>query len=71
MEERTNKLVVHSDLIICGSIALDRIMNFSGRYSELINPDKLHVLSVSILLDNSWVISQFCLIAPVRTLQII
>ncbi|MES2971310.1 MAG: carbohydrate kinase family protein [Patescibacteria group bacterium] len=43
--------MVHSNLIICGSIALDRIMNFSGRYSELINPEKLHVLSVSILLD--------------------
>lgn len=38
-------------LIICGSIALDRIMNFSGTYKDLIKPDKLHVLSVSVLLD--------------------
>lgn len=38
-------------LIICGSIAIDRIMNFSGRYRDLIKPDKLHVLSVSMLLD--------------------
>jgi adenosine kinase len=38
-------------LIICGSIAIDRIMNFSGRYRELIKPDKLHALSISMLLD--------------------
>lgn len=40
-----------TQLIISGSIAVDRIMNFSGRYKELIHPDKLHVLSVSVLLD--------------------
>jgi adenosine kinase len=38
-------------LIICGSIAIDRIMNFSGRYQDLIHPDKLHALSLSVLLD--------------------
>ena len=38
-------------LIVCGSIALDRIMNFSGSYKDLIKPDKFHVLSVSVLLD--------------------
>jgi adenosine kinase len=38
-------------LIICGSIAIDRIMNFSGRYRDLIKPDKLHALSISMLLD--------------------
>lgn len=38
-------------LILCGSIALDRIMNFSGSYKDLIKPDKLHVLSISVLLD--------------------
>lgn len=38
-------------LILCGSIAIDRIMNFSGSYKDLIKPDKLHVLSVSVLLD--------------------
>ncbi len=38
-------------LILCGSIAIDRIMNFSGRYKDLIQPDKLHVLSISVLLD--------------------
>ncbi len=38
-------------LIVCGSIAIDRIMNFSGRYRDLIKPDKLHALSLSTLLD--------------------
>lgn len=38
-------------LIVCGSIAIDRIMNFSGRYRDLIKPDKIHVLSLSPLLD--------------------
>lgn len=39
-------------LIVSGSIALDRIMNFSGKYRDLIHPDKLHVLSLSVLLDS-------------------
>lgn len=43
--------MAESKLILCGSIALDRIMNFSGSYADLIKPDKLHVLSVSVLLD--------------------
>jgi adenosine kinase len=38
-------------VIICGSIAIDRIMNFSGRYRDLIKPEKLHALSLSVLLD--------------------
>jgi len=38
-------------LVICGSVAIDRIMNFSGRYRDLIKPDKLHALSLSTLLD--------------------
>jgi adenosine kinase len=38
-------------LIICGSIAIDRIMNFSGKYRDLIKPEKLHALSLSTLLD--------------------
>lgn len=39
-------------LIISGSIAVDRIMNFSGRYQELIQPDRINVLSLSVLVDN-------------------
>lgn len=36
--------------IICGSIAFDTIMNFSGRFAEQIMPDQLHILNVSFLL---------------------
>lgn len=39
-----------TDIILCGSIAIDRIMNFKGNYADLIHPKKIHVLSVSILL---------------------
>lgn len=38
-------------LIIAGSIAIDRIMNFSGSFAEVIKPEKLHVLSLSFLLN--------------------
>ena len=38
-------------IIICGSIAIDRIMNFSGRYTDYIKPEKIHILSVSFFLD--------------------
>ncbi len=40
-----------TQLILSGSIAIDRIMNFDGRYKDLIQADKLHVLSLSVLLD--------------------
>lgn len=40
-----------TQVVVCGSIAIDRIMNFSGRYRDLIKPDKLHALSLSTLLD--------------------
>ena len=39
-------------IVISGSIAIDRIMNFSGRYREHIQPEKLDSLSISIFLDN-------------------
>ena len=38
-------------LILSGSIAIDRIMSFNGRFTDKIQPDKLDVLSVSILID--------------------
>jgi adenosine kinase len=38
-------------IVICGSIAIDRIMSFSGRYRDIIRPDKINVLSVSMLLE--------------------
>ena len=40
------------EIVLIGSISIDRIMNFGGRYKELIEPDKIHVLSLSILIDN-------------------
>jgi adenosine kinase len=39
-------------IVIVGSIALDRIMNFSNRYVDLIEPSKLDVLSISVLIDD-------------------
>jgi adenosine kinase len=38
-------------IVISGSIAIDRIMNFSGRYREHIRPEKLDSLSISIFLN--------------------
>jgi adenosine kinase len=41
----------YEHVILTGSISIDRIMNFGGKYSDLIQPDKLHVLSLSILIN--------------------
>lgn len=38
-------------IVISGSIAIDRIMRFGGRYSDHILPDKLDSLSISIFLE--------------------
>jgi len=38
-------------IVISGSIAIDRIMNFGGRYREHIQPEKLDSLSISIFLN--------------------
>ncbi|MGH7157792.1 MAG: carbohydrate kinase family protein [Candidatus Saccharimonadales bacterium] len=40
-----------SPIVISGSIAIDRIMNFGGRYREHIAPEKLDSLSISIFLN--------------------
>lgn len=48
------KLLVYTpgmEIILTGSIAIDRIMSFKGRFKDLIKADKLHVLSIGILLD--------------------
>jgi adenosine kinase len=39
-------------VVVCGSIAIDRIMHFAGNYRELIDSDKLDILSLSVLVDN-------------------
>lgn len=40
-----------STILISGSLAYDRIMNFPGRFRDHLLPSKLHVLSVSFMLD--------------------
>lgn len=42
-----------SEIVVSGSIAIDRIMSFKGHYRDLIEPAKLHVLSVSVLVDSA------------------
>jgi adenosine kinase len=41
----------YDNLILTGSISIDRIMNFNGKYKDMIQADKLHVLSLSVLID--------------------
>jgi adenosine kinase len=41
-----------STIIVTGSVAFDHIMDFPGRFKEHILPDKVHMLSVSFLVDN-------------------
>ncbi|KKS97605.1 MAG: adenosine kinase, adenosine kinase [Candidatus Gottesmanbacteria bacterium GW2011_GWA2_43_14] len=38
-------------IIISGSLAYDQIMDFPGRFSEHIMPEKLHILNLSFLVD--------------------
>jgi len=38
-------------MYISGSLALDRIMNFPGKFADHILPDKIHILNVCFLLD--------------------
>ncbi len=38
-------------VVLSGSIAIDRIMRFGGKYRELILPDKLDSLSISVFVD--------------------
>lgn len=44
-------MVNETPVIISGSIAIDRIMNFRGSYREHIQPEKLDTLSISIFLQ--------------------
>ena len=39
------------DIFVSGSLALDRIMDFPGRFSDHILPDKVHVLNVSFTVN--------------------
>jgi adenosine kinase len=39
-------------VIVTGSLAYDYIMNFPGKFSDHILPDKVHMLTVSFLVDS-------------------
>ena len=39
------------DILVSGSLAYDRIMDFSGRFSDHIMPDKIHILNVSFTVN--------------------
>lgn len=43
---------MQKNIVISGSIAIDRIMNFDGHYKDYIQADNLESLSVSIFLEN-------------------
>ncbi len=39
-------------IILTGSMAIDQIMTFDGHFKDQIQPDKLHVLSISVLVKS-------------------
>lgn len=39
------------EIIVSGSLAYDRIMDFSGRFADHILPEKIHILNVSFLVN--------------------
>lgn len=38
-------------ILVCGSLVYDRIMNFPGKFSDHILPDKIHILNVSFTIN--------------------
>jgi adenosine kinase len=40
------------DIIVCGSLAYDRIMDFPGHFSDHILPDKIHAINVCFQVDS-------------------
>lgn len=56
MHQQKNTLQSHrmkrySTIVLCGAFSIDRIMNFQGSYKDLIRPDKIHVLSLSVIIS--------------------
>ena len=39
------------EIYVCGSMAYDRIMDFPGRFSDHIMPDRIHTLNVSFMVN--------------------
>ncbi|OIO06049.1 MAG: carbohydrate kinase family protein [Desulfovibrionaceae bacterium CG1_02_65_16] len=44
-------------LYVSGSLALDRIMNFPGKFADHILPEKIHILNVSFMVEG---LSEYC-----------
>lgn len=42
----------YDHLVLCGSVSIDRIMSFNGIFKDHIHPDKIDVISLSILMDS-------------------
>ncbi|HEV2403195.1 MAG TPA: carbohydrate kinase family protein [Candidatus Saccharimonadales bacterium] len=43
--------MIKPPIVLTGSIAIDRLMSFRGRYTDYIHPERFDALSVSIFLD--------------------
>src|SRR3989344_9359694 len=43
---------MNKKVLVTGSLAFDLIMDFPGKFTEHIDPTKLHILNVSFLVDN-------------------
>lgn len=41
----------HTQIIVCGSVAVDRIFSFNDSFSEKIDSKKLDIISISLLMD--------------------
>jgi adenosine kinase len=39
-------------ILVSGSLAFDRVMDFAGRFSEHINPEKIHVINLSFAVSD-------------------
>lgn len=42
---------MNKKIVVCGSLAIDRIMDFPGYFSEHIIPEKIHVINISFQVD--------------------
>jgi adenosine kinase len=38
-------------IVVCGSLAYDRIMDFPGKFEDYILPDKIHILNISFTIN--------------------
>ena len=45
-------IIFSMNIIICGSLAYDRIMDFPGYFADHILPEKIHVLNVSFMVNS-------------------